>query len=311
MPGTITVEQRGRVLVATLANPPHGVMDRPMVVALGELVARAEREDDVGAVVLTGAHPERFVAHYDVAELLDASEGQPAVPPRPTRAALRATAALRRVPGAEAALAGTPVGGLMEVGRFQDILVRMNACGAVFVAALNGSAMGGGCELALACDLRIMARGDSALGQPEILFGFPPGGGATQRLARMIGTSRALKLTLEGGRIGPEEALELGIVDELVDDPDQVVDVAVTRAAHLGSRIKAAVASTKRSVYLGSSLPLRDGLRVEQAEFLSTIATDDARAAMRAYVERTERTGELPGYDAEAMAETLERGRFA
>ncbi len=310
MPGTVTVDQRGRVLLATLANPPHGLMDQPMVVALDDLVRRAETDDGVGAVVLTGAHPERFVAHYDVAELLEGAEAGPSVSPGPTRAALRAVGAARRIPGAEAALAGTPVGGLVEVDRFQKMLLRMNGCGAVFVAAMNGSALGGGCELALACDVRIMARGDFGVGQPEILFGFPPGGGATQRLARMLGTSRALRLTLDGGPLTPEEAHEIGIVDRLIDG-GELIDAAVADAARLGARIKAAVAATKRSVYLGASLPLAQGLRVEQAEFLATLATDDARAAMRAYVDGIEATGDLPGYDREVIEATLERGRFA
>ena len=310
MPGTIDIEQRGRVLLATLANPPHGLMDQPMVAALGDLVQRAESDDEVGAVVLTGAHAERFVAHYDVGELLEAAEQGPSVAPGPTRAALRAVQAMRRLPKAEDALAGTPVGGLVQLERFHETFLRMQTCGAVFVAALNGSAMGGGCELALACDFRIMARGDFRVGQPEILFGFPPGGGATQRLTRMLGTSQALRIMLEGAPMTPEEAQEIGIVDDVVE-ADKLIEVAVREAAHLGSRIKAAVAATKRAVYLGGSLPLPAGLRVEQAEFLSTLATDDARAAMRAYADGLAETGELPGYDREIIEATLERGRFA
>jgi enoyl-CoA hydratase/carnithine racemase len=309
VPGTIDVEQRGRVLVATLANPPHGVMDEPMVRALGELVARAESDDGVGAVVLTGAHPERFVAHYDVTELLAGSEASPGVGPGPARAALRAVGAARRVPGADAALARTPAAGVVALERFHDVFLRMNACGAVFVAALNGSALGGGCELALACDLRIMARGEFHLGQVEILFAFPPGGGATQRLPRMLGTSRALRLMLDGGRLTAEEAHELGMVDELAEPVDLLL-TAVAQAERLSARAKAAVGATKRAVYFGGSLPLPDGLRIERAEFLSALATDDARAAMRAYVDATERTGELPGYDSAALDAALGRGRF-
>jgi enoyl-CoA hydratase len=310
VPGRIEVEERGRVLLATLTNAPHGLMDRAIADALGDLVERAERDDGVGAVVLTGAHPERFVAHYDVAELLAGSEAGPAAPPGPTRAALWAVGAARRVPGAEAALEGTPVAGLVRLERFHDTFLRMQTCGAVFVAALNGSAMGGGSELALACDFRIMARGDFGIGQPEILFGFPPGGGGTQRLARMLGTARALRITLDGGPLTPDEAHEVGIVDRLVD-PGELIEAAVAEAAHLGSRIKAAVAATKRAVYLGGSLPLPAGLRVEQAEFASMLATDDARRAMRAYQDRLAETGELPGYDRATIEATLERGRFA
>ena len=188
MPATIGLDERGRVLVATLANPPHGLMDPSMVAALQDVVRRAEEDDDVGAVVLTGAHPERFVAHYDVGELLAGAEAGPAVAPGPTRAALRAVQAARRVPGAEGALAGTPAAGLVQLERFQETFVRMQTCGAVFVAALNGSAMGGGCELALACDWRICAD-NPRLGQPEVLLGLMPGGGSARARPTSWGSS--------------------------------------------------------------------------------------------------------------------------
>jgi enoyl-CoA hydratase/carnithine racemase len=310
MPGTITVEERGPVLVATLANPPHGLMDRQTVEALGAVVARAEDDAGVGGVVLTGAHPQRFVAHYDVAELLAGAEASPAVPPAAARASLRVVGGLRRVPGAQDALARTPAAGLAELERFHELFLRMGRCGAVFVAAINGSAMGGGCELALACDVRLMARGDHGIGQPEILFAFPPGGGGTQRLARLLGTAKALRLVLDGGPLSPEEAARLGLVDRVVA-PDALLDEALAEATRLGSRPKAAVAACKRAVYEGGSLPLADGLRLERAEFMSTLAGAEAVTAMRAYVEAIERTGELPGYDGDAMAAALERGRFA
>jgi enoyl-CoA hydratase len=310
MPGTISVEERGRVLVATLANPPHGLMDRAMVEALGALVARAEADPEIDGVVLTGAHPERFVAHYDVSELLAGAEGSPAVSPGAVKASLRVVGGLRRVPGGEDALARTPASGLAQVERFHEIFLRMNRCGAVFVAALNGSAMGGGSELALACDVRLMASGDQGIGQPEILLAFPPGGGGTQRLARLLGSGKALRLVLDGGPLSPEEAAELGLVDRVVE-PLVLVDEAVAEAGRLGSRSKSAVAACKRAVYEGGSMTLSAGLRLERAEFMSGLVGSEAREAMRAYVEAIEQTGELPAYDRERLAAALERGRFA
>src|SRR5439155_3752905 len=144
--------ERGRVLLATLDNPPHGLMDSGTVAGLEAVVARAEAEPGVGGVVLTGAHPERFVAHYDVGELLAAARAAPSVGPRAAHASLRAVGALRRVPRVEDALGRTPAAGLVLLERFHATLLRMNRCGAVFVAAINGSAMGGGSELALAVD---------------------------------------------------------------------------------------------------------------------------------------------------------------
>ena len=307
--GEVRTERRGRVLVATLYNPPHGLMDAGVVDALEALVAQAESDPSVGAVVLTGAHPERFVAHYDVSELLEGARTSPTAGRRTASASLRAIGALRRVPTAEGALAGTPAAGLVALERFHEVLSGMGRSGAVFVAAINGSAMGGGCELSLACDFRLMANGDYGIGQPEILFAFPPGGGGTQRLARLLGTARALRLVLDGGPLTPAEAAELGLVDEVVP-PGELLDRAVALGEHLGSRPKGAVGAAKRAVYEGGSLPLGDGLRLERAEFLAALGTREAEDAMAAYVAELEATGELPGYDRERIERALAEGRF-
>jgi enoyl-CoA hydratase len=307
--GEVRVERRGRVLLATLENPPHGLMDAGIVDGLEEVVERAESDDAVGAVVLTGAHPERFVAHYDVRELLEGARSGPAVGRRAASASLRAVGVLRRVPSVEETLARTPAAGLLAIERFHDILLRMNRCGAVLVAALNGSAMGGGCELALACDVRVMADGDYGIGQPEVLFGFPPGGGGTQRLARLLGSARALRLVLDGGPLRPGQAADLGLVDELVA-ADELLERAVALAERLGRRPKLAVAACKRAVYEGGSLSLPDGLRVERAEFLAALGTPEAQDAMAAYLDELERTDELPGYDRATLERALDAGRF-
>jgi enoyl-CoA hydratase len=308
--GEVRLEQRGRVLLATLDNPPHGLMDAGVVDGLEALVARAGSDGRVGAVVLTGAHPERFVAHYDVSELLEGARGSPAVGRRAASASLRAVGALRRVPPVGDALERTPMAGVVALERFHEILLGMNRCGAVFVAALNGSAMGGGCELALSCDVRLMSDGDFGIGQPEILLGFPPGGGGTQRLARLLGSARALRLVLDGGPSTPARAAELGLVDEVVPS-GKLLDRALALAERLGSRPKHAIAACKRAVYEGGSLPLADGLRLERAEFLATLGSADAEEAMAAYLKGLEETGELPGYDPEAMKRALEKGRFS
>ena len=307
--GEVRTEQRGRVLVATMDNPPHALMDTSIVDGLEEVVARATADDGVGAVVLTGAHEERFIAHYDVGELLAAAQSGPAVSRRVAAASLRTVGAARRVPGGEDAIARTPLAGVIAIERFHAMLLDMSRSGAVFVAALNGSAMGGGCELALSCDFRLLAEGEHRMGQPEILFGFPPGGGGTQRLARMLGPSKALRLVLEGWPLSGEQALEAGIVDEVVP-ADEVVDRAVALGERLAGRSKAGVGACKRAVYEGGSMSLAAGMRVERAEFLATLATPESVAAMQAYVDALERTGELPGYDEAAMERALETGRF-
>lgn len=301
----VRTERDGRVVTATLENPPHALMTRQMVAELGTLVQELDEDPSVGAVVLTGGHPERFLAHYDVRELLAAGEGAPAVSARQAQIGIRAVEALTRLPASSRALHRTPASGILELRAFHEPLLRMGRSGVVFIAALNGSAMGGGCELALACDLRLMADGPHMIGQPEILLGFPPGGGGTQRLARLIGRARALELVLEGGSLEPAEAAQIGLVNRVVP-AGGLLEEAQAIAARLARRPKEAVAATKRSVLEGGSLSLEAGLRVEQAAFMSTLASGSARRAMNAYVDHLERTGELPAYDAEARERLLD-----
>jgi enoyl-CoA hydratase/carnithine racemase len=309
--GEVRVEERGeRVLLATLSNPPHALMDDQIVDGLEQLAIRATDDPEVTAVVLTGDHPERFIAHYSIEEILAGVQAAPTVGAKAARASLAATAALRRVPGASGALGNTPAAGLVAVERFGEVFLRMNRAGAVFVVAINGSAMGGGCELSLACDLRLMAAGEHAIGQPEILFGFPPGGGGTQRLARLLGSAAALRLCLDGGPLTPEDALRLGIVDEVVP-AEALLERALELAARLGRRPKAAIAAVKRAVYLGGALSLPAGLRLERAEFLAASGSPEAEAAMVAYLEEFEREGELPGYAPGRIERALDDGRFA
>jgi enoyl-CoA hydratase/carnithine racemase len=259
--------------------------------------------------VLTGAHPDRFIAHYDVRELLEGARRGPSVERRVAKGSLRVAGTLRRIPAVERALARTPAAGLVAIERFHEILLRMNRCGAVFVAALNGSAMGGGCELALACDVRIMAEGPYLIGQPEILLGFPPGGGGTQRLARLLGSARALRLVLDGGGLEPSRAAEIGLVDELAAG-ESLIERALALADRLGRRPKTAIGACKRAVYEGGSLSLPAGLRVERAEFLAALGTREAEEAMQTYLDVSRETGELAAYDRAAFERTLEAGRF-
>ena len=171
----VKVQRDGRVIVATLDNPPHGLMTPTMVAELDALSLEAEADDGIGAVVLTGAHPERFLAHYDVAALLAGAEASPALSPRQARAIGGVVRGLERLPAVGPTLSKSPAAGMVELHAFHATLSRLGASGAVWIAAINGAAMGGGCELALACDLRLISAG-GILGQPEILLGFPPAG---------------------------------------------------------------------------------------------------------------------------------------
>src|SRR3954470_2092789 len=222
----IEVEQRGRVLLARLHGGPRGEFGPEIAADLAALVTRAETDEGVGAVVITGTHPERFVAHANLRWLQEGGAASPSVGPRGASAVVQTARATRAVAGVRKLADRTPLSGAMELLDVHETFLRMNRCGAVFVAALNGSALGIGSELALACDFRLMADGDHVIGQPEILLGFPPGGGGTQRLARLGGTHRALNARLAGGALTPEDAGEMASVDEVVG-ADELLDRAV------------------------------------------------------------------------------------
>jgi len=304
MGSQVKVERDGRVVVARLDNPPHALMTRVMVTELDALAREVDGDDGIGAVVLTGAHPERFLAHYDVAELLAGAKRSPSISAGQARAVGGTVRQLGRVPGVRSGLERSPASGALELQAFHDTLTRLGRSGAVWIAAINGAAMGGGSELSLACDLRLIATG-GIIGQPEILLGFPPGGGATQRMGRLIGRARALEIMLEGRPVPAEEAQEIGLVHRVVE-PDRLLDEARETGNRLARRPKAAVASLKRAVLEGGSLPLPAGLGLEQAELLATLPSEASVRAMTAYVEQLERTGEVPAYDEETRRKLIE-----
>ena len=302
----VRVERAGRVLTARLSNPPHNFMSRGMVVELERLLDGLEADASVGAVILTGDHPQAFITHYDVEEILRGSEqvGRQ-VPARVAGGALRSVGALSRLPGAPRALARTQAAGLVELRRIHDLFRRMNRSDKVFIAAINGIASGGGCELALACDLRIISDQGGPIGQPEILLGLIPGGGGSQRLTRLLGTGRALELILEGRVLGPHEAAEIGLVHRVVPAAELMSEATAT-AERLARRPPGSVGAAKRTVYEGGSAELDRGLHMERAEFLSVTAAEPGLRAMRAYVAELEQRGGPPIADEDAIARWLD-----
>ena len=178
-------------------------------------------------------------------------------------------------------------GGPDEAERIGDLFLR--ALGAVAeipratIAAVSGVALGGGCELALACDFRI-ASTRARFGQPEILLGIIPGGGGTQRLPRLIGAARAKEMILTGRPIDADEALRIGLVDE-VTEPDALFDRAMERAAQLAKGPVAAHALAKRAIDRGLDITLGGGLDLEQQLFVEVFRTDDAQAGIASFLE--------------------------
>jgi enoyl-CoA hydratase/carnithine racemase len=283
-------------------------MSDQMIAELDELVARAESDDDVGVVVLTGAEPKVFLTHYDVSELLRSARTAPSINEKQATAVLRWVRRLVSFTWLRKPVAKSPLGGVLKLQRMHDVLLRMGRSGAIYIAAINGSTAGGGLELSLACDFRYLAD-DAELAQPEVLLGFPPGGGGTQRLSRLIGRAKALELMLSGRPVNAQEARALGLVTDVVP-PAQLIDNVLSTAHVMATRFKPAVSVIKRAVLEGGSLPLEDGLEREQAGFLAMLGTSGAKRAMKAYVDHTEKHGVIPATDP-AAREQLLAGTFS
>lgn len=151
------------------------------------------------------------------------------------------------------------------------------------IAAVSGVALGGGCELALACDFRVATTG-SKFGQPEILLGIIPGGGGTQRLTRLVGTSRAKDLIFTGRMIGAPEAQQIGLVDRIADDGASALDVALLWAGELAVGPRDALRLAKQAIDGGLEQTLDAGLRLEQDLFVDSFATSDARIGVESFL---------------------------
>lgn len=305
--GNLEIEDRGAVVVARIDGGPLGLFGNDIAEQLDALVDRADADPDIQAVVFTGTHPGRFVSHAEVRWL---QEGGVTVPPVGTRGAsalARVARGVNRAGGMKAALGRTPLWPAVQLERLHQTFLKMNRSGVIFIAALNGSALGLGAEFSWANDLRIMPEGDFFIGQPEVLLGIMPGGGGTQRLPRLVGNHKALVAILSGEPFTPQQALEIGAVDDVVPQ-ERVLDRALELAASLGSRPKSSRAAIKRAVHLGGSAGLEEGLHVERSEFLATALSAIGQELMLDYMANTEVGGELPLYQPGVFEQVLVAG---
>jgi enoyl-CoA hydratase/carnithine racemase len=287
----LSTERSDRVLVVRVDNPPHNFMNREMVRELDELTRSLEGDRSAGSVVITGGPERLFITHYDVAEILAGVKDVGVVPgPRLAGGLLRTAAVVKRVPGLRSAALRTPMRGLLELHLIHDVLLRMNRMDKVFIAAINGPATGGGCELSLACDLRFVADEAIPIGLPEMTMGFNPGAGGTQRLSRLLGPGPALEMMLEGRTLQPNEALEARLVNRVIP-LDQLLPEAIETGERLARRSPAAIRGLKRLVHEASSDSLAAGLAAERKWFMTEAGAEQSLREMAAYVDEVERSG--------------------
>jgi enoyl-CoA hydratase len=233
------------VAVVRLDNPKLNVLSTELLRQLEE-AARGLTDDPPGAVVVTGGD-RAFAAGADISEFAGPDEAR-------------------------------AVGGAFL--RAFDAVAAIPRC---VIAAIAGYALGGGCELALACDLRIASR-QARLGQPEIQLGIIPGGGGTQRLARLVGPARAKQLIFTGRQVRADEAERIGLVDEVVE-AEAVHDRALELAGEMAAGAVVAQGLAKRAIDRGLDGSLSSGLDLEQELFAQAFGTEDARIGVASFRE--------------------------
>jgi enoyl-CoA hydratase len=242
----VRVERSGAHATLIIDHPKANAISAGVIAAFNAALDDLERDPSVRALLVTGAGERFFAAGADITEF-------PA-----------------------AAAAGRPAAGGMDLCR------RLGSLPKPTIAAVNGIAFGGGCEIALACDIRVAAE-SAQFGQPEVKLGIIPGWGGTQRLPRAIGLSRAMRLLLTGEAISARTALEWGLVGEVVADADLRAR-ADTLAEELAGQAPLALAAIKRAVLEGLDKPLSHALDVETHEFTRLFSSDDAREGIAAYL---------------------------
>jgi len=247
-----------RVAWITVNRPDSlNALNRATVREIARAADRAGSDPDVGVIVVTGAGEKAFVAGADITEMATLD----------------------------------PAGAQQFAHELGDSFGRLEASRKPVIAAVNGFALGGGCELALACHVRI-ASDAAKFGQPEVGLGLIPGAGGTQRLQRLIGRGRALDLILTGDVIDASEALRIGLVERVT--PAATLDSFVTAyAAKLLTKSPRAHARALDAVIAGGEMALPEALRFEASLFGLCFATDDMREGTRAFIEK--RKPRFPG----------------
>ena len=254
----LSVVTRGGIHTITIKRPAKlNALNRQTLQELFGAIIDASGDDKVRVIVLTGAGDKAFVAGADIGEIREQS---------PTEART-----------------------FSEFG--QNLMSMIQSLDKPVIAAINGFALGGGMELALACHLRI-ATSNARLGLPEIKLGIMPGFGGTQRLVRLVGTTRALEMTLTGEPIKADRALEYGLVNRVVE-PDQLEQAVADLAAPLVKAAPEAVRGILQATLQGVQINLEAGLALETARFALCCATEDMQEGTSAFLEK--RTPEFKG----------------
>ena len=247
----VRTENKDGILIITIDRPKVlNALNAQTVGEIGDAFHAARFDDTVKAVILTGAGEKAFVAGADINELAQCN-----------------------------ALTGKTTA---EKG--QRIFLAIERFPKPVIAAVNGFALGGGCELALACHIRIASE-NAKLGLPEVTLGIIPGYGGTQRMTRLLGKGRALELICSGERVKADEAARIGLVNRVVP-LDQLLPTCEELAKKIASRAPLAIRAAIEAVVIGSEMPSEEGQLLEATLFGLLCATEDTKEGMRAFLEK-------------------------
>ena len=276
------VEKDGPIIIWKFDNPPRNLATIDTMNELTQLVEEFDKDTELRVGIVTSATPGKFIQHFDVSLILEWAEQ------------------FKNLSEDEAA---------QVLGTFPPPRGIGDHTSKPVICAINGPVEGGGSEMALGCDFRFISR-DAFMGQPEVNAGIIPGGGGTQRLARLLGVAKAMELCLTGRRIAPDEAERLGLV-VAVCEPEELMPTVMAFAHDLAAKPPLAVSLIKKAVNEGSNMTLQDGLMLEREIFFQSIRSDDAINIMRLYVavgqdrEKLEALVEKVGSDPEKIAELI------
>lgn len=243
-------EVKDNILTLTITKEKSlNVLNTELLAELNDAFSDIENMDDVEVVIVTGAG-KSFVAGADISEManLNASEAS------------------------------------LFAQKGMDTFMKIEKLNKPVIAAINGFALGGGCELALACDIRI-ASTKAKMGQPEVGLGITPGFGGTQRLTRAVGLSRAKELIYTADVINAEEAYRIGLVNRVVE-PEELMDVALELANKIKKNSKSAVRCSKEAINTGIQADIDTAMNIEKVNFGICFSTEDQKEGMRAFLEK-------------------------
>jgi len=257
----LRIEDRGHYMICYLSNPPSHTLNSSGVQEIHKFLDIIEKKDDLRVLAFTGEGENVFIRHYEVGELADSAE--------------------KNIESSK------ETKDPKELHAFHRMLLRLRELDAIVVAGINGNTAGGGCEFSLGCDLRVMSDGDFLIGLPETSVGILPGGGGTQRLSRLIGSSRALDLILHAKLLKPLEAYNLGIINKLLTE-EKFKEELDEYCEDLVNRAPIALSQVKKIIHQGLEMTLEDSLLLEQKAFDVTMNSKDAARAMRSLLNAQE-----------------------